>query len=132
MGVLHDLSSAFKAQSVAEILGLESNIATLVSSSPQLLGPNLKLVHREFETGTGVIDLVFKDGDEVSLAGGVKEIADQEAVGQPLKQTNGMKDKLDLTSLRKAIVALRTSGNVQEACRNAGIDLYLIAVAKAV
>ena len=56
----------------------------------------------------------------------VKETADQETVGQVLKQSSGMKDKLGSATVRKAILALRTSGKVREACRDAGVELYLI------
>jgi len=50
------------------------------------LGAGLEPVHREFETGSGVIDLTFKDEDAVRLAVEVKNVADQETVGQVLKQ----------------------------------------------
>ena len=128
MGVMYDLSSAFETPRVAEVLGLESSIATILSSKPQLLGSKLELVDREFETGSGIIDLVFKDTDGIHIAVEVKDTADQETVGQLLKQSNGMKDKLGLTTMRKAIVALRTSGKVREACQDAGIELYLVSV----
>jgi len=90
------------------------------------LGPGLEPVHREFETGSGVIDLIFKDKDGTLLAVEVKNVADQETVGQVLKQSNGLKDKLGLSSFRRAIVALRTSDNVRAACKDAGVELYLL------
>ncbi len=106
---------------------MEDCIATLLSSSPQILGSELKLADTEVETGSGVADLVFRDSDQVYVLVEVKETADQETVGQVLKQSNGMKDKLGLTRIRRAIVALRTSGNVQDACQAANVELYLIA-----
>jgi len=60
----------------------------------------------------------------------VKHIADQETVGQILKQSNGMKDKLGLITVRKVIVALGISGSVREACQDAGVELYLISTNK--
>ncbi len=75
---------------------------------------------------SGKVDLVFKDNDGVYMAAEVKHIADQETVGQILKQSNGMKDKLGVTAVRKAIVALGVSDNVREACQDAGVELYLI------
>ena len=128
MGVKHELSSAFKVPSQSDTLGVESNLLTILASKPELLGPKLQLTHREYDTGSGVIDMIFKDHEGVLLAVEVKEEADQEAVGQVLKQSNGLKDKLGSSSLvRKAIVALRTSGNVRAACKDGGIELYLIA-----
>ena len=41
-----------------------------------------------------------------------------------------MKDKLGLTTVRKVIVALETSGSVREACIDAGVELYLISTVK--
>ena len=130
MGVKYDLSSAFKTASPSDTLGVESNLVTILSSKPDLLGPGLQLVHREFETGSGIIDMIFKDPEGVLLSVEVKEEADQETVGQVLKQSNGLKDKLGTPSFRKLIVALRTSGNVRAACKDGGIELYLIAAEK--
>jgi hypothetical protein len=62
----------------------------------------------------------------------VKETANQETVGQTLKQSSGLKDKLGLPKMRSAIVALGTSGNVQRACREAGVELYLVSTMKQV
>jgi len=131
MGVKYDLNSAFKSARPSDTLGVESNLITILSSKPELLGPGLQLVHREFETGSGVVDMIFKDPEGVLLSVEVKEEADQETVGQVLKQSNGLKDKLgSFSSFRKAIVALRTSGNVRAACKDGGIELYLIAAEK--
>ena len=126
MGVMYDVNAAFKTPRVTEVLGLESGITTLLLSKPELLGSGLKLVEREFGTKSGIVDLVFNDNDGVYMAVEVKHIADQETVGQILKQSNGMKDKLGLTTVRKVIVALGISGSVREACKDAGIELYLI------
>jgi hypothetical protein len=126
MGIMNDIHAAFKIPKMAEVLGLESTITTLLLSRPQLLGPNLELVGRELETKSGTVDLVFKDRDGVHVAVEVKHIADQETVGQILKQSNGMKDKLGLTTVRKVIVALGVSGSVREACQDAGVELYLL------
>ena len=130
MGIMNDFHAAFKTPKMAEVLGLESTITTLLLSRPQLLGPNLELVGRELETKSGTVDLVFKDRDGVHVAVEVKHIADQETVGQILKQSNGMKDKLGLTTVRKVIVALGISGSVREACQDAGVELYLISTNK--
>jgi hypothetical protein len=130
MGVKYDLGSAFKNASPSDTLGVENNLITILASKPELVGPRLQLVHREFVTGSGVIDMIFRDPDGVLLSVEVKEEADQETVGQVLKQSNGLKDKLGLSSLRKAIVALRTSGNVLAACKDGGVELYLIAAEK--
>ncbi len=127
-GVRYDLGSAFKNPGAAEGLGLEDCIATILSSRPQLLDPELRLADTEFGTGSGVADLVFKDSSGLYMLVEVKETADQETVGQVLKQSNGMKSKLGLSSMRKAIVALRTSGNVPDACKAAGVELYLVEV----
>ena len=89
MGIMNDFHSAFKTPKMAEVLGLESTITTLLLSRPQLLGPNLELVGRELETKSGTVDLVFKDRDGVHVAVEVKHIADQGTVGQILKQSNG-------------------------------------------
>ena len=126
MGVKYDFDSAFKTPRVTEVLGVESSIITVLSSRPELLGPELALVDKEFETMSGVVDLVLKDKDGVHVFVEVKDTADQETVGQVLKQSSGMKDKLGLTTIRKAILTLRTSGKVREACRDAGVELYLI------
>ncbi len=130
MGVKYDLNSAFKTASPSDTLGVENNLVTILSSKPELLGPGLELIHREFETGSGIIDMIFKDPEGVLLSVEVKEVADQETVGQVLKQSNGLKDKLGTSSFRKAIVALRTSGNVRAASKDGGIELYLIAAEK--
>jgi hypothetical protein len=127
---MYDLSSAFKTQSASDGLGVESSMVTILSSKPELLGPGLVLVHREFETSSGVIDMVFKDRDGIFLAVEVKEEADQETVGQVLKQSNGLRDKLGSSTFRRAIVALRTSGNVRAACKDAGIELHLLSADK--
>ncbi len=101
MGVTHDLSAAFETPTVAETLGLESNIITILSSKPELLGLKLKLVNKEFETGSGVVDIVFKDPDGTHILVEVKDTADQETVGQVLKQSNGMKSKLGINAMRQ-------------------------------
>lgn len=130
MGVKHELSSAFKASSRSDTLGVESNLVTILASKPELLGPGLQLIHREYDSGSGVIDMIFKDPEGILLSVEVKEEADQETVGQVLKQSKGLKDKLGPSSFRKAIVALRTSGNVRAACQDGGVELYLITAEK--
>jgi endonuclease NucS-like protein len=130
MGVKHDLDSAFKTPSPSDRLGVESNLIMILASKPELLGPGLKLVRREFETSSGVIDMMFEDPQGAHLAVEVKEEADQEAVGQVLKQSDGLKDKVGFSSVRMAIVALRTSGNVHAACKVGGVELYLISAEK--
>ncbi len=125
-GIMPDLGSVFTNPGAARILGVEDCITALLSSSPQLLDSKLELADTEFETGSGIIDLVFKDPDGVYMIVEVKDTADQETVGQVLKQSNGMRNKLGLTRTRNAIVALRISGNVRDACQAAGIELYLI------
>ncbi len=112
------------------VLGVEECIAAILSSRPQLLGSDLKQVESEFGTGSGVVDLVFKDSSGLYVLVEVKETADQETVGQVLKQSNGIENRLGLTRMRNAIVALGTSGNVQDACQAAGVELYLITTKK--
>jgi len=130
MGVKYDLESAFKTPTTSDTLGVENSLVTILSSKPELLLPGLELVSKEFETGSGVIDMIFKDQAGVYLIVEVKEEADQETVGQVLKQSSGLKDKLGVSSVRKAIVALRTSGNVRAACKDAGVELYLLSASK--
>ena len=130
MGVKYDLSSAFQSALPSEALGIEHNIIRILASKPEMLGPGLQLAYREFETGSGVIDMVFKNGEGLSLIVEVKEKADQETVGQVLKQSNGFKDMTGSAAVRKAIVALRTSGNVRAACKDSGIELYLLSADK--
>jgi hypothetical protein len=125
-GIMYDLDSAFNNPGATNVLGVEECITTILSSKPQLLGSNLELADTEFETGSGVGDLLFKDSNGLYMLVEVKETADQETVGQVLKQSNGMKIKLGRNSMRNAIVALRTSGNVADACKAAHVELYLI------
>jgi len=129
-GIVPDLESVFKETGAIPVLGVEDCIFTLLSSSPQILGDELKLANTEFRTGSGIADLVFKDSNGLYMIVEVKDTADQDAVGQILKQSNGMKNQLGLTKIRTAIVALRTSGNVLDACQAAGVELYLISATK--
>ena len=129
-GVTRDLNMAFETPRWTETLGIEANIAAILLSKPELLGSKLELVDREFDTGSGVVDLLFVDPEGVHVIVELKETADQETVGQVLKQSNGMKGKLGVSTMRKAIVALRTSGKVVEACNAAGIELYLLSAEK--
>ncbi len=129
-GIMYDLGSAFNNPGAANVLGVEECIAAILSARPQLLGSDLERLESEFETGSGVVDLVFKDSTGLYMIVEVKDTADQEAVGQVLKQSNGMKNKLGLTRTRNAIVALGTSGNVQHACHAADVELYLITAKK--
>src|SRR6266581_8204193 len=73
MGVKHDLNSAFRTPTISDKLGVENSLVTILCSKPEILGPGLELAHREFETGSGVIDLIFKDREGVILAVEVKE-----------------------------------------------------------
>ncbi len=129
-GIIYDIGSAFKNPGATGVLGVEECITTILTSRPQLLDPELKLADTEFGTGSGVADLVFKDSNGFYMLVEVKETADQETVGQVLKQSNGMRSKLGLTRMRNAIVALRISGNVPDACKAAGVELYLIEAKK--
>jgi RecB family endonuclease NucS len=123
---MYDLGSAFDNPGATNVLSVEECITTILSSRPQILGSDLKQIESEFDSESGVADLVFKDSNGLYLNVEVKDIADQDAVGQVLKQSNGMQSKLGSTKIRNAIVALRTSGNVQDACQAAGVELYLV------
>jgi len=125
-----DLNVAFETPTRTEAVGVEANMATILESKPELLGQKLKLVSKEFDTGSGVVDLLFKDPEGVHVIVELKETATQETVGQILKQSNGMKNKHGVGVMRKAIVALRTSGKVLEACNESGIELYLLSAEK--
>jgi hypothetical protein len=129
-GIRRDFATAFKNPGATEALGIEDCIATILSSKPQLLDSRLELAESEFGTGSGVADLLFKDSSGLYMLVEVKDTADQETVGQVLKQSNGMKSKLGLTRMRNAIVALRTSGNILDACKAADVELFLIGAQK--
>jgi RecB family endonuclease NucS len=129
-GVRYDLSSAFKSPGATRALSVEDCITTILLSRPDLVESKLEFVDTEFGTGSGVADLIFKDSSGLYMLVEAKEIADQETVGQILKQSNGMKSKLGVRRTRNAIVALRTSGNVADACKAADVELYLIEVKK--
>lgn len=129
-GVEFTLDSAFKSIGSGAVLGVEASLVTVVSSRPELLGSGLDLVEREFETDSGRIDLLFKDKYGTYVVVEAKEEANQETVGQILKQSNGLKTKLALPTVRRAIVALRTSENVRAACEDAGIELYVLSMSK--
>jgi len=129
-GISYDLGSAFENPGAIPDLGVEACITTILTSNPHLVDPTLQLVDAEFGTGSGVTDLLFKDSNGLYLIVEVKETADQETVGQVLKQSSGLKSKLGLPTMRKAVVALRTSGNVLDACKAAGVELYIIGAKK--
>ncbi len=125
-GIRYDLASAFKNPGATEALSVEDCITTILSSRPQLLDSKLELVDTELGTGSGVADLLFKDSNGRYMLVEVKGTADQETVGQVLKQSSGMKSKLGLSQIRNVIVALGTSGNVLDACKAAGVELYTV------
>jgi hypothetical protein len=125
-GLTRGLNVAFEPTKGTEAPGIEDSIAGLLLSKPELLGSKLQPVTEEFDTGSGVVDLLFIDAEGAYVLVELKETADQETVGQVLKQSNGMKSKLGISTMRKVIVALRTSGKVADACKASGIELYLI------
>ncbi len=129
-GISYDVGSAFKAPVEGAIVSLEGAVTAILSSRPEILGHTIKLVEREHDVGTGVIDLLFRDGDGTNVVVEVKETADQETVGQVLKQARGFQDRLGLTQVRRVIVALRTAGNVGAACKDAGIELYILSTSR--
>jgi hypothetical protein len=131
-GIMYDLGSAFNNPGATNVLGVEECITAIISSRPQILGSDMKQIESEFDAKSGVVDIVFKDSNGLYMIIEVKDTADQETVGQVLKQSNGMKSRLGLSEIRSAIVSLRTSGNVEDACRAAGVELYLINATKRV
>jgi RecB family endonuclease NucS len=131
-GIMYDLGSAFNNPGATNVLGVEECITAIISSRPQILGSDMKQIESEFDAESGVVDIVFKDSNGLYMIVEVKDTADQETVGQVLKQSNGMKSRLGLSEIRSAIVSLRTSGNVEDACQAAGVELYLINATKQV
>ncbi len=132
LGVEFGLDSAFNAIGSGAVLGAEQGLQTVLSSRPELLGPGVTIAEKEFETGSGRVDFVLKDKGGVLIIVEAKEEANQETVGQVLKQSDGLKTKLGLSLVRRAIVALRTSENVKAACKDAGIELYVVSMDKLV
>ena len=127
---MYTIDSAFKLTPSTLPVSVENDIVRILCSKPDLLEPGLVLAYSEFKTSTGVVDLIFKGKDAILLAVEVKEEANQESVGQVQKQSAGLKEEFGSAPIRRAIVALRISGSVPAACKEAGIDLYLLAATK--
>lgn len=105
---------------------LEEPIIKILSENPSILGKDLVYVCSEVDVGTGKPDIIFRDSNNRYLVVEVENEADDFAIGQISRGASGLilAKKLDPTNVRKAIVCLSFRGNLEDAAKSAGIELY--------
>jgi Holliday junction resolvase-like predicted endonuclease len=115
----------------------EELLAELLSVAPSILEEGMTLVGREYPTPTGTIDLLLLDGNGTPVVVEVEVTGTEQAVGQVCKLTEGYMESLHQSKdeetkedktpkVRKAIVCIKTKGMINQACRNADVELYQV------
>jgi RecB family endonuclease NucS len=80
--VLSDVSHEMGEAAGLEKDGIERDLQVELAAQPSVLGPELRLVCREWPTDIGPVDLMCRDGDGEWVAVEVKRLATIEAVEQ--------------------------------------------------
>jgi RecB family endonuclease NucS len=62
--------------------GVEAHLQQLLAADPEVLGPGMRLVRREFPTDVGPVDLLCRDGDGAAVAVEVKRRGEIDGVEQ--------------------------------------------------
>jgi hypothetical protein len=109
---------------------LEEPIIKILSENPSILGKDLVYVSSEVDVGVGKPDILFKDSKNHHIVVEVESEANDFAIGQISRGASGLisKKKLDPKNVRKAIVCLSFRGNLKDAAKGAGIELYQLAL----
>jgi len=108
---------------------LEDPIAKIVCEDPSMIEEGMKCVAPNVPVPTGVIDVLLKDKTGAPVVVEVETIATDSAVGQVCRLAAGYAshNNLDLSKVRKAIVARGLEGRVLESARGGGVEVYRIA-----
>ena len=116
----------------------EELLTELLSVAPSIIEEGMTLLGRECCTPTGTIDLLLRDSNGIPVVVEVEVTGTEQAVGQVCKLTEGYIESLNEKSkddrseennvpkIRKAIVCIKTRGMINQACRNADVELYQV------
>lgn len=108
----------------------ESDLQKFVASNPNLLEDGLTLKGIEVPVKNGLIDLVFMDENDVYLICELKLDFTDQVIGQILRYANTFLDEFKVEKVRKAIITLERSEERIKACKNAGIEVYILNMEK--
>jgi hypothetical protein len=99
----------------------EQLLVEMLKRKPELLEPDWLSVKVEVDMGGGRADLMIESRNHTTLVE-CKNVADQEALGQLLKQASG-------TSFpRLVLLCMDVKGNILEACKKNGVEVYRLAL----
>jgi hypothetical protein len=117
----------------------EDLLTELISMAPSMLEEDVTVLGREYPTSTGTIDLLLLDKSKTPIVVEVEVTATEQAVGQVCKLAEGYskstggqlgpslsENNAEVKVVRKAIICLKVKGKLQEACRSAGVELYVL------
>jgi hypothetical protein len=119
-------------------MATEELLAELLSVAPSIVEDGSTLTGREYSTPTGTIDLILRGANGVPIVVEVEVTATEQAVGQVCKLAEGYVELLKQQSrdegmeegsapkVRKAIVCIKTRGMINQACRSADVELYIV------
>lgn len=110
-----------------EVEGLvERPLQRLLASNPTMLETDASCLGVEVDVGVGVADLVLKGSDKRIMIVEIKVHADDSAIGQISRISEGyfVKESIDSKNIRKVIICVTYNRTLVEACRGANIELY--------
>ena len=122
------LATGLQAYSRAREL-LEGPVLKILVDFPEVIEPGMTFVDSEVDVSIGVIDLLLRDdtgGDvvvEVELRAGDLALGQVSRLAAGLAQFRGT----SANPLRKVIVCLDHTKNLEAACRGSNVELYRIA-----
>ncbi len=107
----------------------EQDLRNLVIRRPSLIEENLTFVDVEVNIDSAIIDLVFIDAENNHLLLEFKLNAEDKTIGQVTRynlDSYAKLMKIPKNKIRKGIVTLGFTGQIQEACKSNNIELYVL------
>lgn len=85
--------------------GVEAHLQQLLAADPEVLGPGMRLVRREFPTDVGPVDLLCRDGDGAAVAVEVKRRGEIDGVEQLARYVERLDLDANLRPVKGVFVA---------------------------
>ena len=106
----------------------EEVLLNMIKEHPEELEEGMKVVSLDKDTGRGESDLILSDSKSRYLIVEVEREANDAAVGQVLRLSSGLEEKLGLPelSIRQALVCYRINSNVLAAAKRARIEVWVL------
>ena len=101
----------------------EKDLQSWLAESLTKIDENLSFIEREYQTGDGTVDILAEHSNGALVAIEVKRVAPMGTVGQVLRYTDALKEKIPSRRIEGTIAALEIKDKTRTLAKKKGVSL---------